>query len=116
MRVFLSLLILPALSIAAFAGAIEKGAAMQVKPNSIWFQDLGELTHWQQLKKSGNADALAAYQDKILGNRDAWQFIYKLDVKILGYEPAKNRVHVEMTTKGRMAGEDWYLDPDALVQ
>ena len=52
----------------------------------------------------------------MLGNRDAWQFIYPLTVKILGYDPAKHQVHVEMTTEGRMQGTDWLLDPDALAQ
>jgi hypothetical protein len=52
----------------------------------------------------------------VLGNRDAWQFINPLTVKILGYDLAKHQVHVEMTTEGRMQGTDWLLDPDALAQ
>jgi hypothetical protein len=116
MRAFLSLLFLIALSLAAFAAGIQKGASMSVKANSIWFQDQAELVHWQQLKKAGDAAALNAYQEKVLGNRDAWQFINPLNVKILGYDPAKRRVHVEMTTEGRMQGTDWLLDPDALAQ
>jgi hypothetical protein len=87
-----------------------------VKANSIWFQNQSELTHWQQLKNKGDTTALAAYQEKVLGNRDAWQFINPLTVKILGYDLAKHQVHVEMTTEGRMQGTDWLLDPDALAQ
>jgi hypothetical protein len=115
MRPLLSLLLLVTLSSAAFAGEITKGAAMQVKPNSIWFQNNAELAHWQNLKQASNAKALAAYEKKVLGNRDAWQFIYPLDVKILDYAPAQHRVSVEMTTDGRMKGTDWVLDPDALA-
>ena len=89
---------------------------MQVKANSIWFQDQSELTHWQQLKNKGDTAALAAYQEKVLGNRDAWQFTNPLTVKILGYDQAKHQVHVEMTTEGRMQGTDWRLDPDALAR
>ena len=48
---------------------------MQVKPNSIWFEDTAKLTRWQQLKKSGNAAALTSYQDQALSKRDAWQFL-----------------------------------------
>jgi hypothetical protein len=51
---------------------------MQVKPNSIWFQDVAMLTHWQRLKKSGDAAALASYQDSALSHRDAWQFTNQL--------------------------------------
>jgi hypothetical protein len=116
MRTLLSLSFLLALSLTAFAGSIEKGATMQVKANSIWFQHATELTHWQRLKNKGDTTALAAYQDKVLGNRDAWQFTNPLTVKILGYDQAKQQVNVEMTTEGRMQGTDWLLDPDALAQ
>jgi hypothetical protein len=116
MRALLSLSFLLALGLASFAGSIQNGATMQVKANSIWFQDAAELAHWQQLKNKGDTTALAAYQEKVLRNRDAWQFINPLTVKILGYDPAKHQVSVEMTTEGRMQGTDWLLDPDALAQ
>ena len=89
---------------------------MQVKPNSLWFQDAATLAHWQQLKKSGKSTALASYQHKVLSGREAWQFTEQLTVKILSHEPKKNRVNVEMTTAGRMLGTTWSLDAGALVQ
>jgi hypothetical protein len=116
MRAYLTLFVLVALGIGSFAGEIRKGATMQVKPNSIWFQNAAKLTHWQQLKKSGNSTALASYQDEVLSHRDAWQFTKQLTVKILSYEPGKNQVNVEMKTQGRMLGSTWLLDVDALVQ
>ena|SRR2546430_9523216 len=116
MRAYLTLFVLMALGIGSFAGEIRKGATMQVKPNSIWFQNTAKLTHWQQLKKSGNSTALASYQDEVLSHRDAWQFTKQLTVKILSYEPRKNQVNVEMKTQGRMLGSTWLLDADALVQ
>ena len=115
MRALLSLSFLLALGLAGFAGSIEKGATMQVKANSIWFQDRAKLAYWQQLKNKGDATAIAAYQEKVLRNRDAWQFTNPLTVKILGYDLAKHQVRVEMTTEGRMRGTDWLLDPDALA-
>lgn len=111
-----ALLILSAFGISAFAGEIRKGATMEVKPNSIWFQDLAKLAHWQTLKKSGPAASFAAYQDQALSHRDAWQFLNQLSVKILRYDPAKNQVNVEMETPGRMLGSTWFLDANALVQ
>jgi hypothetical protein len=89
---------------------------MQVKPDSIWFEDADKLTRWQELKKSGDSAALKSFQDEVLSEREAWQFTNKLKVKILGYEPGKNQVNVEMKTAGRMLGTPWVLDADALVQ
>ena len=100
----------------AFADEIRTGATMQVKPNSIWFQDAGQLTRWQELRKSGDPKAFASYRDEVLSIRDAWQFINQLTVKILGYERRKNQVNVEMKTEGRMLGTKWLLDADALTQ
>ena len=88
---------------------------MQVKPNSIWFQDADKFTRWQELKTS-DSTALASYQDEVLSDRDAWQFTKWLTVKVLSYEPRKNQVNVEMKTAGRLLGSTWLLDADALVQ
>ena len=104
------------LTIASYAGEIRKGATMQVKANSIWFQDVASLTQWQQLKKSANPKALAAYQEKELSKRDAWQFTNQLSVKILSYDSAKSQANVEMRTPGRMLGTNWWLDAESLVR
>jgi hypothetical protein len=52
----------------------------------------------------------------VLRQRDAWQFIDSLAVKILSYRPEKNQVSVEMTTECRLHGSKWVLDADALVK
>jgi hypothetical protein len=101
------------LCVGSFAADIQAGATMQVKANSIWFQDAGSLKHWQQLKKGGNAAALAAYEKEVLSNRDAWQFTNPLTVKILKYDSGKNQVKVEMKAPGRMLGTTWFIDADA---
>jgi hypothetical protein len=103
-------------NVACVAGEIRAGATMEVKPNSIWFDDLAQFIRWQQLKKGGDSKALASYQKASLSQRDAWQFINQLTVKVLGYEPRKNRVNVEMKTEGRFLGSKWYLEADELVQ
>jgi hypothetical protein len=105
-----------AFSVAAYAGEIRDGATMQVKPNSIWFQKVNELSHWQRIKKSGDSKALEAYQDKELSERDAWQFTNPLTVKVVSYDAAKHQVKVEMETPGRMQGTSWFLDDNTLVQ
>lgn len=114
MRALLALLFLMVSVVTSLAGEIRSGATMQVKPNSIWFEEAEQLAEWQRRKKIGDAAAFASYQEKIRSAREAWQFINPVTVRILRYEPAKNRVYVKMKTEGRMAGTDWYLDPGAL--
>jgi hypothetical protein len=105
-----------ALAITSLAGEIRKGATMQVKPNSIWFQKVNELSHWQRIKKSGDAKALEGYQEKEMSERDAWQFTTQLTVKIVSYDVANHQVTVEMKTPGRMQGTKWFLDSEALAR
>ena|SRR6516165_2684573 len=93
---------------------IKNGETIEVKANSIWFQDAGMLSKWQELKKSGDKVALKSYEEKTLGARDAWQFLKRLTVKVLGYDAAKNQAHVTMLTEGRMKGTDWWIDASAL--
>ncbi len=89
---------------------------MIVRPSSIWFQDVALLTHWQQLRKGRNKRALTSYEKEKLGKRDAWQFIYPMEVKVLGHTPETHQVSVEMLTEGRMQGTRWVLDSGTLMQ
>jgi hypothetical protein len=114
LHVLLTVLVVVASMTAAIAGPIRKGAVMQVKPNSVWFEDAAKLTHWQELKKGGNEAALTTYQEQMLGQREAWQFLKPLKVKILRYEPAISQINVEMRTAGRMQGSTWWLDASAV--
>jgi hypothetical protein len=116
MRACLALLTGVLLATAALSANIKPGATMQVKPNSIWFDEAAQLARWQELKKSGDAAALAAYQDQMLGRRDAWQFINSLKVKIIDLDAKTGQVHVKMLTPGRFVGLDMFLDRDALVR
>ena len=105
-----------ALAISSLAGEIRKGATMEVKANSIWFQEVKDLTRWQQLKKSGNFKVLTAYEEKVLADRDAWRFLTQLTVNVISYDAAKRQINVEMKTPGRMLGTKWFLDSDAVVR
>ena len=111
-----ALLFVVALSVVSFAGEIRSGATRQVKPNSIWFEDVAKITKWQDLKKSGDSAAFTSYQTEALSERDAWRFTSPLTVKILGHEPAKNQINVEMTSPGRLLGSTWFLDMEALEE
>ena len=116
MRPYLAFVALLIMASGSFAGGIEPGATVQVKPNSIWFDEAAQLAQWHRLKNGGSTGALAAYQDKLLSGRDAWQFIYPLAVKVLDYDAKNHQVHVQMLTEGRFVGLDFFLDPDTLMQ
>ncbi len=89
-----TLLLVVAWASGSNAAEIQLGGKFEVKANSIWFEDAGKLAQWQRLKKTGSAKALASYQEKALANREAWQFVNSLTVKIIGYERAKRQVKV----------------------
>jgi hypothetical protein len=98
----------------SFAQQIQEGAKMEVKPNSIWFLQLGNLSTWQKLKKSGNRAEFKSFQDKELGARDAWQFGNPLPVKVISFDPQKNQAKVEMLISGKYLGSQWWIDGSAL--
>ena len=116
MTALLAILVSAAASVTCFAGEIRSGSTLEVRPNSIWFEDAARLTRWQQLKKSGNSAALASYEEKLHSQRNAWQFANQLTVTVLSYEGEKNQINVKMETAGRMLGTTWWLDAGALVQ
>jgi len=111
-----SVLLLSALAVGSVAAVIRPGSRVEVKSNSIWFEDRAKLSEWQQLKKAGDAAALQVYETRVLGTREAWQFTKPLAVKILGFETSTDQVNVEMTTPGRLEGSVWMLDAAAIAQ
>jgi hypothetical protein len=103
------------------AEPIRVGDAVQVRPNSIWFQDAATLAKWQRLRKARRAQvldarALAGFERRVLHARDAWRFVNPLAVKIVGRSETAHRVTVKMTTEGRMKGSVWMLDDSALLR
>jgi hypothetical protein len=87
---------------------------MQVKADSIWFQDISLFSHWQKLKND-NSPELNSYEVKQLDSRNAWSFTKPLPVKIISFDATTNRVKVEMEI-GRMKGSTWWLDASALMK
>jgi hypothetical protein len=107
-------MVLMAMILGSFAQQIQEGAKMEVKQDSIWFLEVGNLSTWQKLKKSGNRAEFESFQDKELGARDAWQFAKPLPVKILSFQPQKNQAKVEMLIPGKYLGSTWWIDGNAL--
>jgi hypothetical protein len=100
----------------SLAASIKKGDTVQVKPNSIWFEDAAKLAEWQKLRKSAKSATFMPYQKKLLSGREALQFINPMTVKILDHERRSNQVTVEMKSKGRFEGSTWYLDARAVAR
>ncbi len=99
----------------AWADIASANSTVMVKANSIWFTAAAKLAHWQALAKGGDARALAAYQEKALNDRDAWQFLAPITVRVLSRDRDKHRLKVQMTDPGRLDGTIWFLD-DASVE
>jgi hypothetical protein len=115
MRPFLiTLCALAILSHTVWAADIHKGAIMQVKADSIWFQDLSLFSRWQKLKND-NSPELNSFEVKQLDSRNAWAFTKPLPVKIISFDATTNRVNVEMEI-GRMKGSVWWLDASAITK
>jgi hypothetical protein len=67
MRVHLAtLLVIAALIVGSFAESIREGAKMEVKPDSIWFLQVGNLSTWQKVEKGGQSGRI-----RILSNQGA---------------------------------------------
>jgi hypothetical protein len=115
--VFVAVFALAVLASSALAIDIRAGSTMHVKAGTTFFQeDDGDMTHWQELMKAGDTKAAAAYADEISAQRDAWQFVNQMTVKIVSYDAANNRVHVQLTDPGRFQGTTWLVDPSAVVK
>ena len=98
---FLTVLVLTALVTGAYAGPIRKGAVMEVKPNSIWFEEVAQahaVAGIEKGRRRGGADLLSGTDAR---RREAWQFLKPLKVKILRYDTAASQINVEMKTSGR---------------
>jgi hypothetical protein len=98
----------------SFAQQIQEGAKMEVKHDSIWFRELGNLSTWQKLKNSGSRAEFKSFEDKELGDRDAWQFNNTLPVKVISFDPQTNQAKVEMLISGKYHGSQWWIDGSAL--
>ncbi len=115
-RAYVALLVLLAGSVSVFAAEIRVGSAMTVKPNSIWFQDVAMLTHWQKLKKRGSAAALSV-AIRSRSCTTATPAVPQSDRRrFSAIRRRANQVRVEMLTEGRMQGTHWVLDTGTLMQ
>lgn len=114
MRTLLALAVLAAMSASVLAADIRKGATMQVKANTLWFEDAGKLARWQRMKKKSDAPTLAKLEQSMLRAREALQLVNPQPVTVLDFDAKTGRVRVEMTGEGRMQGTRWVVDEGAV--
>jgi hypothetical protein len=95
----------------AEAAEIHDGDTGYIANNSIWFTDEPDLSVWKRVRQVFTPKDVEAYQDIILKERQAWQFIAgPLKVKVISYYAEQHEIQVKILTDGRLAGTDWWVD------
>jgi hypothetical protein len=96
MKIQITILVLAALTVCAFAGELRVGARMHVKEMSMWFVTDTDLAVWQRFREIAAPAVMESYRNVVLGSRQAWQFTNIQAVTILSYWPERHQVNVEM--------------------
>jgi hypothetical protein len=106
-----------AVAILCFAGAdahaaeIHDGDTGYIANNSIWFTNESDLSVWKRVRQTFAPKDVKTYQQIILEERQAWQFISgPIKVKVLSYWANQHEINVKMLTEGRLADSEWWVD------
>ena len=95
----------------AEAAEIHDGDTGYIANNSIWFTSETDLSVWKRVRHSFAPKDVKAYQEIILGERQAWQFISgPTKVKVISYWANQHEINVKMLTEGRFADSDWWVE------
>ena len=106
-----------AAAILCFAGAdtdaaeIHDGDTGYIADNSIWFTNETDLSVWKRVRQAFAPKDVKTYQQIILEERQAWQFISgPIKVKVLSYWGNQHEINVKMLTEGRLADSQWWVE------
>jgi hypothetical protein len=106
-----------AAAILCFAGAdiraaeIHDGDTGYIANNSIWFTNESDLSVWKRMRQAFAPKDVKTYQQIILEERQAWQFISgPIKVKVLSYWANQHKINVKMLTEGRLADCEWWVE------
>src|SRR5215467_8419765 len=96
----------------AEAAEIHEGDTGYIANNSIWFADETDLAVWQRVRQAFAPKDVKTYQEIILKQRQAWQFIDgPIKVKVISYWIDQHEINVKMLdTKGRFADSEWWVE------
>jgi hypothetical protein len=86
----------------AHAAEIHDGDTGYIANNSIWFTNESDLSVWKRVRLAFAPKDVKTYQQIILEERKAWQFISgPIKVKVLSYWANQHEINVKMLTEGR---------------
>jgi hypothetical protein len=95
----------------AEAAEIRDGDTGYVANNSIWFTDESDLSVWKRVREVFAPKDVKTYQQIILKERQAWQFISgPIKVKVISYWANQHEINVKMLTEGRLADSEWWIE------
>jgi hypothetical protein len=96
----------------AEAAEIHDGDTGYIANNSIWFTDESDLSVWKQVRHAFAPKDVKTYQEIILKERQAWQFISgPIKVKVINYWVNQHEINVKMLdTEGRFADSEWWVE------
>src|SRR5579871_5034548 len=103
--------ILCCVGVCADAAEIHDGETGYIADNSIWFTNEADLSVWKRVRVVFRSKDVKTYQDIILGERQAWQFVSgPVKVKVLSYWGNQHEINVKMLTEGRLADSEWWVE------
>jgi hypothetical protein len=96
----------------AEAAEIHEGDTGYIANNSICFEDQTDLAVWQRVRHAFAPKGVTTYQEIILKQRQAWQFIGgPIKVKVISYWVDQHEINVKMLdTEGRFADSEWWVE------
>ena len=95
----------------AEATEIHDGDTGYIANNSIWFTDESDLSVWKRVRQAFAPKDVKTYQQIILEERQAWQFISgPIKVKVISYWVNQHEINVKMLTEGRLADSEWWVE------
>jgi hypothetical protein len=98
-------------SVRGEAAEIRDGDTGYIANNSIWFTDEADLAVWKRVRRTFAPKDVRIYQQIILGERQAWQFISgPIKVKVISYWADQHEINVKMLTEGRLADTEWWVE------
>lgn len=93
------------------AAEIRDGETGYIANNSIWFTDESDLSVWKRVRQAFAPTDVKTYQQIILEERQAWQFISgPIKVKVISYWANQHEINVKMLTEGRLADSEWWVE------
>ena len=95
----------------AEAAEVHEGDTGYIANNSIWFSDHADLAVWKRVRQAFAPKDVKTYQQIILEERQAWQFISgPIKVKVISYWANQHEINVKMLTEGRLADSAWWVE------